>query len=669
MATITSVGIGSGVDINGLVTQLVDAEKELPELRMNTREAELQAQLTSMGTLKGALSGFQTKINALRTPSGASGLQSSVSDRDVLTTSVSPAAEEGKHSVEVKSLAQSHTLASAAFESETTEIGTGVLTFSFGTTAYDTEGDYTSFTGNKDKTEKTVTISDGSLQGIRDAVNEADIGVTASIVNTGPEGYKLLFKSDDLGENNSLRVAVTDGDDDHLNGAGLSQLAYSVDAQNMTETTQAKHAELEYNGLTIKRSSNTVDDLIKGVTLNLKSQSEEGKTVNIDVSKNTDSLIAKAKDFVSGFNEMMGTINSMTSYNAETEQGGVLLGDAVTRSMTIQFRRIVGDSIRIGDNNNLTLASVGIKTQEDGSLSLDEEVFEAAAEKDPNIVANLFSITGNTQGNDLRYVGVSSKTETGTYRVSISQPATQGKYTGGGVINDATYTVDASNDTLQIKVDGVESETIKITQGSYASAESLASKIQASINNDSKLQEAGISVNVAVESDKLVITSAAYGSDSKVELLSANGLGLSDGAGVDGVDVAGSFGVGTASGDGQMLLGTSGDARDLLVEYKGTSSGSVGGVTTSRGFADQLYNVIEGFLADDGGIEGKTKSIQDSIVDINEQRVALDKRLLTLETRWRRQFGAMDALVAQLQATGNFLTQQLEALPKVEVRK
>ena len=669
MASITSLGIGSGIDINGLVTQLIDSEKELPELRMNSREAELQAQLSSFGTLKGALSSFQTKINNMRTPSGLTGLQSVVSDRSVLTTSVSSTAEPGKHTIEVKSLAQSHTIASAAFENESTDVGTGTLSFSFGTNSYDPDGVYTGFVENADITSKDVTITDGTLEGIRDAVNSADVGVTASIVNVGPEGYKLLFSGNELGEDKSLKVTVADADTDNLNNAGLSQLAYSVDAINMDETAQAKHAELLYNGLTIKRDTNTVDDLIKGVTLNLRATTETDKNVVVDVSKDTNALKSKAKTFVDGFNELITTVNSLTSYNAETETGGILLGDAITRNITNQLRRAVGESVKIGDNNTISLASVGIRTQADGTLSFNEETFDAEAKKDPAVVSNLLSMTGNTQGSDLKYIGVSSKTEVGTYRINVSQPATQGTYTASDAIGDPSFTINGSNDTFKINVDGVESGSINIAHGAYGSAESLATKIRASINNDSKLQDAGISVSVDIQSDKLIISSDLYGSKSQVSMVSASGLGLSGGDAVTGVDIAGSFGVGAAVGEGQFLRGTSGAVQGLQIEYVGATGGNVGAVTASRGFADKLYNIIDQFLVDDGGIEGKTAGIQDSIIDINEQRVALDTRLLSMEKRLRIEFGAMDALVARMQSTGNFLTQQLESLPKIQVRR
>ena len=667
MATITSLGIGSGVDINGLVTQLVEAEKELPSLRLDTREAELQAQLSSYGLLKGAMSSFSTAISSLRYASTVSGIKADISDPDILSTSVSITADEGSHSIEVVKLAQSHALASAAFEDETTSVGTGTLSFTFGKTTYDTDGDYVSFAANEDKVTQEIEITDGSLTGIMDAVNEADIGVTASIVNIGSDGYKLLFTSDDLGANNSLEITVTDDETDNLDMVGLSQLAFNKDApNNMEETVTAQDSEVKYNGLTVTRETNYVTDLVKGLSINLKSVSDAGKPVIVDVVKDTGELKDKVNEFVNAYNELNSTIASQTSYDAQTNTAAVLLGDTIVRSMTTQMRQIMGDVITLGDNRTVSLATVGITTLEDGSLVLDEAKFEEVAEADPKIVANLLAMSGNAQGENLTYVGMSSRTVAGTYRVSVSQPATQGTYSGGDDISD--FTVNSANEALSLKVNGIETGEIAIKNGAYASGDALAQAVEVSINSSSALREANFSVNVSFENNRLVIASDTYGAASSVELVSAAGLGLSDGEKIDGLNIAGNFGQGAASGNGQFLTGEAGDIKGLKIEYTGSESGVVGGVTVSRGYADRLYGLMQELLSDEGGIEGRTEGIESRIIDINEQRVTLNERLLTREKQLRARFGAMDALVAQLQATGNFLTEQLAALPKIEVR-
>ena len=196
MATVSSLGIGSGIDINGLVENIVSAEGEPTTKRLELREAEYQAELSSYGVLKGSLSTFQSALTSIRSSSTFLSLSAKVDDTDALTVSAASNAKEGNYAIEVEQLAQTHSLASTAFTNITDTIGTGTLTFKFGTTSYDPDTDaYTGFTQDSDSTDKEVVITDGSLEGIRDAVNNAGIvdrimrgfGTVAS--QASPAGY------------------------------------------------------------------------------------------------------------------------------------------------------------------------------------------------------------------------------------------------------------------------------------------------------------------------------------------------------------------------------------------------------------------------------------------------------------------------------------------------
>ena len=664
MATITSLGIGSGIDVNGLVESLITAERELPQLRLDTREAELQAQLSSFGVLQGAMSSFKDTLSGMRTASSASALSARVSDESVLTASTVFTAEEGRHSIEVEALAQGHALASTAFSDIKSVVGTGTLSFTFGTASYDENDVLTGFVNNDEKTTHDVVITDGSLEGIRDAVNSADIGVTASVVNVGSEGYKLLFSADDVGAKNSLEISVTDNETDNVDMAGLSQLAYGVGNVNMSETLAAQDASILYNGLSVSRDSNTVSDLIKGVTLNLNTVSEAGVTTDVTVSKSLTSIKTKVNDFVAGYNQLVSAISSLTDYNADTGVGAILQGDSVTRNIENLLRKELFGSVKIGDNDDLTLAGVGITTASDGTLTIDNNKLEAAAEEDLDLVANLFALNGNSRGEGVNYVSATTKTDEGVFRLNVSQVATKGSYTSGTDITD--FTVNASNDSFTIRVDGIESDLITLSHAApYADGATLAKEIQASINADSALKNAGAAVSVAFEANRFVITSEVYGSESTVEMASAEGFGLSGGISTDGLDIQGTIGGEPATGKGQFLTSNGVASSGLNIEYSGTDTGTVGSTTVSRGYADRLFNLVDELLSSGGGIQGKTSGIEARIADLSEQRVTLEKRLLAKESLLRSQFGAMDILVAQLQSTGSFLTDQLASLPKI----
>ncbi|MCK5335237.1 MAG: flagellar hook protein, partial [Gammaproteobacteria bacterium] len=195
MATLSASGIGSGLDINSLLQQIVEAERAPTENRLNFQEAKAQAEISAFGILQSSITSFKSSLNSLKTSSGFSVNTVSVADRDLLSASASSIATAGSYSIEVESLAQSHSLATVAFDSLDAVIGSGTLTFDFGTTVYDSDTDtYTSFTSNPDSSSKSIEITNANntVEGLRDAINDADIGVTATVVDDGT-GFKLLI--------------------------------------------------------------------------------------------------------------------------------------------------------------------------------------------------------------------------------------------------------------------------------------------------------------------------------------------------------------------------------------------------------------------------------------------------------------------------------------------
>ena len=172
-------------------------------------------------------------------------------------------------------------------------------------------------------------------------------------------------------------------------------------------------------------------------------------------------------------------------------------------------------------------------------------------------------------------------------------------------------------------------------------------------------------MSASFEANRFVITSEVYGSESTVEMVSAEGLGLAGGVSADGLDISGTMGGEPATGEGQFLVSNGVASSGLNIEYSGSETGTVGSVTVSRGYADRFFNLVDEMLSKGGGIQGKTNGIEARISDISEQRISLEKRLLAKESLLRSQFGAMDILVAQLRSTGDFLTQQLASLPQI----
>ncbi len=680
---LSAPGIGSNLDVNGIVTQLLAIERQ-PLIALDQKEANFQAKISAYGSIKSALSSFQSAVRGLSDISKFQILKATSADTTVYTASASSSAVPGNYAVEVTQLAQAHTLRSGGFANLTDVVGSGTLTFQYGTLGSNP------FTLNTDKAAQSVTISasQNTLSGIRDAVNTANIGVTASIVNDGAAGtpYKLIFTSKDTGVNNSLKVTVTDADTTHTDTSGLSQLAYDPNAgvgsgKNLVQTAAAQNALLNVNGITgISKASNTVNDVIQGVTLNLLKPAP-GTTVNLTIVKDTASVKANVEAFVKAYNDINKTVKDLTAYNASTKQAALLQGDSSALSIQRQIRSTLTNALQFAGGNYTLLTQIGVSFQNDATLKLDSAKLQTAIDNNFNDIASLFAAVGKATDSLVSYLGAAANTKPGSYAVAVTQLATQGYLQsaataaladgapGTGTFT-APFTVDANNDNFTLKIDGVQSGAITLTQGSYATAAALTAELQSRINGDSALKAAGVVVTVSFDSptDRLKITSNRYGSTSTVEVTgvdsnTAASFGFSLGAGPAGVDVAGSINGVTATGSGQFLTGATGNAAEgLRLQIGGGATGARGTLNYSQGYAYQLDKLADNLLGASGPISSRTVGINKSIEDIGDRRDALNRRLVDVERHLRSQFTTLDNLVSKLKSTNDFLTQQLSRL-------
>jgi flagellar hook-associated protein 2 len=663
MAGISSPGIGSGLDINGLVSKLVAAEGQPVTQRLDKREAGLQAELSAYGSLKGALSSFQSSVIGLTGIGSFSQRSATSSNTDLFSVSASTGAAAGSHSVEVKQLAQAQKLASAGFTDANSAIGTGTLTFQF---------------GDPTKPAKTITIdaNNNTLEGIRDAVNKTDIGVSAAIVN-GDAGYQLVFSAKKSGADNALKITVNENPlaGNNTDMSGLSQLAYDPAAvvgsgQNMTQVAAAQDAQAVINGITVSRATNTINDAVDGVTFTLK-KADVGTTASATIALNTASVSDAIKGFVTGYNKLASTIGGLGNYNAETKKGGVLLGDSALRGVTSQLRSVLG-SVVYGMNDGVrSLSDIGIKTQADGTLKVDDALLQKAITNNFDHIGRLFTAMGTATDSGVSYHSATSATQVGTYAVGVTQLATRGSYvdTASAI---SSLVVDSTNDTFSIKVNGTSSGTLNITPGTYTSGDELAAELQSRINGDSALQAANASVTVAydVATNRFSFTSERYGSSSSVEILSVKDTALSGALGLTanaaakaaGVDVAGSIGGKDASGAGQYLSGA-GNAEGLKLQIEGSTVGGRGSVDFSRGIADKLNSLLKDLVSKDGFLSSRTDALGKQVTEISQEREVLSRRLATIEARYMKQFIALDTLMSQMQSMSEYLAGQLASLP------
>lgn len=394
---ISAAGIGSGLDVDSIVNQLMAVERQ-PLTQMDTRHKKFDSQVSAYGQIKNALSTLQGTVKSLSSIDKFHVYSASSSDDTVFTASASSSAVPASYQIEVSQLAQQHKISASAVNATTDVIGTGTLTIEFGT--HDTGGG--TFTPNAEKTPLVLTIdsSNNTLSGIRDAINKANAGVSASIINDG-SGYRLVVSSNESGAANSLKISAVDDDTNNTDTAGLSFLAYdpigAVGAgKNLTQLSEARNALLTVDGIAISHKSNAVTGVIEGVTLNLE-KLNAGQPETLTVSRDIEAVTKAVDEFVKAYNNADRTIRDLTAYNATTQKGATLQGDSATRNLRSSLRGILTGTV---DNAYTTLSAIGISLQTDGSLAVDSGKLTTALNSNFEAVGNLFanssSVTSET---------------------------------------------------------------------------------------------------------------------------------------------------------------------------------------------------------------------------------------------------------------------------------
>ena len=373
MSTISSTGIGSGLDIDSLVTKLVAAERSAGQTRIDNKKTRLTEQFSAMATLMGSMSSLQAGMNSLVSANSFSSRTVSVSDETAFTAKATSSATAGTYDVQVKQLAKSAQLGSDAFNSASATVGTGTLTISVGNSAF------------------SIQVGEGgnSLTNIRDAINKsaANSGVQASLL-TDVEGTHLVLTGTKTGADRALTVTSSGGD------GGLQKLAYDPHGSgttNMELRSAAQDAIVFVSGYEIHSSSNTVSNAIEGVTLTLKAATEVDTTVSLAVDRDDSAIQAAAKKFVDAYNTLGSTIKSLSKYDPSTQAAGTLLGDAMLRNIETQVRNVISSPVSGVSGNYTTLASLGLTTQADGTLKLDGDKFSAALAANPGAVSDIFT--------------------------------------------------------------------------------------------------------------------------------------------------------------------------------------------------------------------------------------------------------------------------------------
>ena len=382
MSIVSTTGLGSGIDIQSIVKQLVTAEGQ-PQLNaIKRQESTTNTRLSGLGTLKNALSDFQNAVNKLKDNNLFKAHTASSSDETILKASAGSGSISGTFGIEVVSLARAQKSVSFGFASATETVGTGRLSFSQGINSL---------------FDITIDSSNNTLAGIRDAINNAsnNSSVTASIINVddGNNGTtsKLVLTSKTTGTANEFQITALDDDGVNDDESGLSKVLPDLVTSPSIQIA-ATDAKLKIDGQSVTRSTNSITDAVQGLTLDLKS-AKVGTVIDVEVNLDNDSINKTITDFVSAYNKLHAATKDLGKYGGNTNGAGngALLGDATLRYISSQLRQDSSNTVSSATGNYNSLAMIGIKIDKDGAMSLDSTALSDALKKDLNSVSNVFA--------------------------------------------------------------------------------------------------------------------------------------------------------------------------------------------------------------------------------------------------------------------------------------
>ncbi|MDP8799387.1 flagellar filament capping protein FliD [Serratia marcescens] len=459
MATISSLGLGSGLDLNGLLDKLTKAEQQRLT-PYTTKQSSYNAQLTGYGTLKGALEKFDNLSKEMAKEDFFKATTATEHDAFKITTNAK--AVPGNYVVEVNKLAQAQTLTTQAKVSDQ-----GAMLGAEGVT----DRSLTITAGNPPK-ETKIPLSDDqtSLVELRDAINGAKAGVTASIMRVGDNDYQLAISSSTTGENNKISLQV---DNDDQLGDILNYNATRGTGTAMKQTVAPQDAELTVNGTAIKRSTNSISDALQGVTIDLKTKTKTDEPQHLVISTNTAGTTDKIKEWVDSYNSLLDTFNALSKFTpvktgeAPNPTNGPLLGDNTLRGIQSSIKSALSAA---QDNPELKgLGNLGISTNtKTGKLEIDSAKLKKAMDEKPDQVSNFFVGNGKDTG-----MATEIHNEIQSYIKS------------GGIIENSTKSINTNLDRLNSQITTVTASiqnTIDRYKQQFVQLDTMMSKMNGTSN-------------------------------------------------------------------------------------------------------------------------------------------------------------------------------------------
>lgn len=471
----------SSFDIGNMAKVLAEADIATQRSIVDKGSSKANTEMDGLKYLEMNLEAFNTYVTDLTSPDLFLQKEATSNNESVLKVTANSQASTGSYSVISQQLAQSHTqVAEQTFSTQYASINSGTLSINVGGKVSDI----------------TVDSSNNTLEGLQKTINSGDYGVSAAVINNGGV-YQLMFTSKETGAANQVSIS-SDNDIAGIDGSG-GGLMTTVDAQD---------AVLNLNGVDIANSSNTFEDLIQGVTLNLQS-SQPGVPTTIEISQDPTTVIDTVKSFVDVYNQLDTILDELGAYDAsdyteeelETEEllyYGDLAGNSTLRQIRSDLKETLMGSIEEVSGTVNSLGVIGIKSNLDGTLELDEDTLTDVATNNMASFAPLFAEGGYSSDGLINILEGSSRTEMGTYQLEITQTAARAELamnattaspsgdqqiSGDRVNNSQLVTTLAAGASLDLTLDGVNQNVdLSALAGSFASKDELSQSIQRAIN-------------------------------------------------------------------------------------------------------------------------------------------------------------------------------------------
>lgn len=395
--TISSAGIGSGLDVSSIITSLMSVEK-LPLTKLQSTATTMQTKLSAFGQVQSFVSSFRDAAAQLQNADSYAVTTATSSDGSAVGAASTTRAVPGSYAVSVASLSstQSSVSATGQFTTGADVVGTGSITLSLGTWSTG----QTSFTAKPGTSDVVIPIgaSENTLAGIRDKINAANAGVSATIV-TDASGARLALQSSATGAANGFKVTVADDDLNNTDAAGLSRLAFDPPSATagMTLTQSAANTKASINGIAVETTGNTLSGVIDGMTFNLSKVTTAPVTVN--VARNTESVKTLLTNFVASYNALSSFLSSATQYDASTQKAALLQGDATTTGLQNQLRSVIGQPGTASASFG-TLSDIGLEFQKDGRLKVNDSKLSAALAKLPELTTAMSKVDSANASNN-----------------------------------------------------------------------------------------------------------------------------------------------------------------------------------------------------------------------------------------------------------------------------